>query len=94
MTIATFAAPAGGQDSKGILVLQTYGADAPARFTFDDALASALRGSTDIKADIYFETLDPNRFSGEAQTQRLRTYLRERYADKGSRWSLPSTTAR
>ncbi len=57
LMVGTIAAPVSGQDAKGILILNTYGADAPARFTFDSALAAALRESTDIKAVVRFQQL-------------------------------------
>ena len=75
------AAPAAGQDSKAILVLHTYGQDAPARMPFDVAFSRTIRESA-ANVDLYIETLDPSHFRGEGHAQRTRQYLREKYADK------------
>ena len=71
-----------GRESKAILVLHSYGYDAPARIVFDAALTRAIRETPDADIDLYVETIDPSRFRGEAQMHRTRGYLRERYADK------------
>jgi signal transduction histidine kinase len=75
-------APAAADDSKAILLLHSYGYDTPGRLPFDAAFARVVREAVDVKAELYIETIDPNRFRGEPQQQRMRTYLRERYADK------------
>jgi signal transduction histidine kinase len=81
MAIGAVSAPAAGQDKKAILVLHSYGFDAPGRLPFDTGLVNEFRdGGRDI--DLYIETLDPNRFGGEAQQASTRAYLRERYAGK------------
>ena len=67
-------------DSKAILVLHTYGHDAPGRFPFDTAFARTLREASGASVDLYVETLDPNRF-GE-QRRLIRDYLRDKYAGK------------
>lgn len=41
-----------------------------------------MRESADQKIDLYVETIDPNRFRGDAQQQLIRRYLRDRYADQ------------
>jgi hypothetical protein len=84
LTMATgaVAAPAAGDDSKRVLVLHTYGYDAPGRIPFDTALVRALREVAGVKAELYIETLDPNRFPGEAHARRMREYLREKYSGK------------
>jgi signal transduction histidine kinase len=82
ITMGVVAAPLAGQDSKAILLLHSYGHDTPARLPFDAAFARVVREAADVKAELYIETIDPNRFRGELQEQRMRAYLRERYADK------------
>src|SRR4051812_39610757 len=82
LALAAVAAPAAGQDEKAILVLHTFGYDAPGRAPSDLALARAMRQAGDVKVDLYVETLDPNRFRGDEQARRTREYLREKYADK------------
>jgi len=67
---------------KAILVLHTYGQGLPFRSQFDVNLVKTFRETTDIKVDLYVETLDRDRFADDAQTQRTRAYLRERYRDK------------
>ncbi len=69
-------------EPKAILLLHSYGHDAPGRVAMDSGFARMLREAEGVKVDLYIETLDPNRFRGEEQAQRTRTYLRERYADK------------
>jgi PAS domain S-box-containing protein len=82
MAMGMVAAPAAGQPAKAMLVLHTYGHNAPGRFAFDAAFARFVRESADPKVDLYVETLDVNRFADETQTERTRAYLRARYADK------------
>ena len=82
MVMVAMATPAAGGDSKAVLVFHSLGYDAPGRFPFDTAFARAMREAAGAKADLYIETLDPNRFSGERLARRTREYLRERYADK------------
>src|SRR6185295_53644 len=82
IAIGAVAAPATGDDSKSVLVLHTYGYDAPARISFDAALGRALREVAGVKAELYIETLDPNRFGGEAYSRRTREYLRQKYEGK------------
>ena len=82
MAIGAVGAPAAGEDSKRVLVLRTYGYDALGRIPFDTALVRALRDVAGVKAELYIETLDPNRFPGEAHARRMREYLREKYVGK------------
>jgi signal transduction histidine kinase len=68
---------------KAILLLHSYGYDTPGRLAFDAAFIRAAReGGAGSRIELYIETIDPNRFRGEAQGQLVRRYLRERYADK------------
>jgi signal transduction histidine kinase len=82
LVVCAVGSPAAAGETKAILLLHTYGLDAPMRVPFDTAFVRAVREATDLKVDLYVETIDPNRFSGHAQAQRTRAYLRERYADK------------
>jgi PAS domain S-box-containing protein len=82
IALGALAVPLAGQDVKSILLLHSYGFDAPGRIPFDAAFARTLRETTDVKVDLFVETIDPNRFRGEAQAERTRDYLRARYADK------------
>jgi PAS domain S-box-containing protein len=82
MAMGIVAAPAAGQPAKAMLVIHTYGHNAPGRFAFDAAFARFVREAADPKVDLYVETLDVNRFADEAQTERTRAYLRARYVDK------------
>ena len=74
--------PAAGDSSKAILLLHSTGHDGPGRFPFDTAFARTVRELSDVKVDLYIETLDLNRFAGEAHARRTREYLREKYAGK------------
>jgi signal transduction histidine kinase len=76
------AAKAAHAETKAILLLHTYGFDTPLRVPFDAAFVRAMREATDLKVDLYIETIDQTRFSGDLQTQRTRAYLRERYGGK------------
>ena len=82
MVIGGVAAPVAQNDVKAILVLHTYGHDAPGRFPFDAAFARTLREASGASIDLYVETLDPNRFGNEMQLRLTRDYLREKYAGK------------
>lgn len=75
------AAPAAAQEAKGVLVLQTYGQNNPGRLPFDAAFTRTMQAATDLNLDLYVEAIDANRF-GDAQVERTRAYLLERYADK------------
>lgn len=80
--ICAAAEPAAADETKAILLLHTYGFDAPFRIPFDTAFVRAVREAAGMKVDLYIETIDQSRFSGDIQTQRTRAYLRERYANK------------
>jgi signal transduction histidine kinase len=82
LMMSAVAALAAGAESKAIVVLQTYGHNAPGRVRIDSALVNAFRQAADINVELYIETLDPNRFAGAEQAQRTRAYLRAKYADK------------
>jgi signal transduction histidine kinase len=82
MLTAGVGAPAAVDGSRAILLLHSYGHDTPARLPFDAAFTRVVREAVDVKAELYIETIDPNRFRGELQEQRMRTYLRGRYAGK------------
>ena len=64
-----------------ILVINAYGQDSPGRIAFEAAFSRTLRQTGGAAIDLYFETLDTNRFRGEAQ-QRVRRQLREKYANR------------
>jgi len=81
MVVGSVAAPVAAADAKAILVLHTYGYDSVFRIPFDGAFVRAVREAADPRVDVYVETVDANHFRGEAQAQRMRTHLRERYAD-------------
>ena len=70
------------QQPQAVLVLHTYGYDAPFRLPFDGAFARALQEVVDPKTELYIETIDASRFRGPDQAPKMRTYLRERYAGK------------
>src|SRR4030095_7943501 len=74
--------PVAGDHSKAILLLHSTGHEGPGRFPLDTAFARTLRELPDVKVDLYIETLDLNRFAGEAHARRTREYLREKYAGK------------
>ena len=74
--------PVAGDNSKAILLLHSTGHDGPGRFPLDTAFARTLRELPDVKVDLYIESLDLNRFAGEAYARRTREYLREKYAGK------------
>src|SRR5688572_32063382 len=82
MVMGAMAAPVAAEGSKAILLLHSTGHDGPGRFPFDTAFARTLRELPDVKVDLYIETLDLNRFSGEAHARQTREYLRQKYADK------------
>jgi signal transduction histidine kinase len=70
--------PASGQSAKAILVINSYGNEAPGRGPFDNALLETFRELQGSTANIYVETLDVIRVPG--QTENLRRYLRAKYA--------------
>jgi hypothetical protein len=82
MIMVGVAVPAASDSSTAILLLHSTGHDGPGRFPFDTAFARTVRELSDVKVDLYIETLDLNRFAGEAHARRTREYLREKYAGK------------
>ena len=81
MVMVGVVAAAAGDHSKAILLLHSVG-QGPGRFPFDTAFDRTLRELSDVNVDLYVETLDFNRFAGEAHVRRMREYLREKYAGK------------
>ena len=82
MIIVGVVVPVAGDNSKAILLLHSTGHEGPGRFPLDAAFARTLRELPDVKVDLYIETLDLNRFAGEAHARRTREFLREKYAGK------------
>jgi len=82
LAIVVMAGPVAAQDTKAIVVIHSYGQDAPGRPPFDAAFARTVREASGVTVELYVETIDPNRFGGERQAQLTRDYLRERYAGK------------
>lgn len=78
--MAAIAAPVDAQGTRTVLVLHTFGQNAPSRAALDAGFARTIREAA-APIDLYVETLDGNRFSDE-QVLRTRVYLREKYADK------------
>jgi signal transduction histidine kinase len=81
LAVTVMAAPVAGANAKAILVLHTYGHEAPGRGPFDLALTRTFREATDVPVDLYIETLDSGRF-GALQAQHTRAYLRAKYGDR------------
>jgi PAS domain S-box-containing protein len=81
LVMAAMAASVPGQEARAILLLHSLGHDAPGRFPFDTAFARTVREDTRSNANLYIETLDPNRFGSEL-LQQTREYLRAKYARK------------
>jgi signal transduction histidine kinase len=82
LVVVGVTAPLEAAEPKAILLLHSYGHDAPDRMAIDAAFARAVRDAAGPKFALYIETIDPDRFQGEAHAQLVRTYLRERYAGK------------
>jgi signal transduction histidine kinase len=68
--------------TKSVLVLHTYPLHTAFRLPFDSRLAQVVRQNAPGAVDLYFETLEPNRFPGEAHAILFRDYLRQKYADR------------
>jgi signal transduction histidine kinase len=67
--------------TKNIVVIHTYDQNAPFRLAFDPRVAEILREKAPGASRLYFETLESNRFPGEAHALLFRDYLRQKYAD-------------
>jgi signal transduction histidine kinase len=67
---------------KTVLVLHTYGSQSPFRPMFDRALEQALNRNGIEDADVYEETLEPNRFPGTTHEALFHYYLGQKYAGR------------
>src|SRR5262245_61129208 len=67
--------------NKGVLVLDWYNKDHPWNVKFDQSFRASLESASAKTVEYYFEYLESNRFPGEKQSQLLRDYLRQKYAD-------------
>jgi signal transduction histidine kinase len=81
LLLLSWSSDAVASESKAILLVHTYGYEAPFRFPFDSAFARTLR-EAGFHVDLYIETIDPNRFPGDEYARLTRAYLRQKYADK------------
>src|SRR5262249_14546063 len=68
--------------AKRILLLHESGSSAPFRGKFDVAFASAIRPIGSAPFDLYEESIDTRRFTGDEQSRNLTDYLKSRYADR------------
>jgi signal transduction histidine kinase len=73
---------AGPPEAKRVLVLQREGVNNPFRAKFDAAFVEAVRSDDSIPIDLYEETLETDRFPGPEQSQLVRNYLKDKYADR------------
>jgi signal transduction histidine kinase len=67
---------------KTVLVLHTYGSQSPFRPMFDRALEQALNHNGIEDADVYEETLEPNRFPGSTHEALFHYYLGQKYVGR------------
>jgi PAS domain S-box-containing protein len=67
---------------KRILVLYWYNRDWPGNVSFDQNFQAVLQSAPAGTVEYYSEYLESNRFPGENQSQLLRDYLRQKYADR------------
>lgn len=81
LTMSAVAATVAAAESKAILVVHTYGYEAPGRVPFDAALVRTFREATSVPVDLYIETLDAGRF-GEPEARQTRAYLRAKYGGR------------
>lgn len=85
LVLALLSSAASAQENpppKRILALYWYGKDFPSSVVFDQGLQTAFRSSSTGTVEYYPEYLESNRFPGERQSQLLRDYLRQKYADR------------
>jgi hypothetical protein len=69
-------------ERKTVLVLHTYGSQSSFRPLFDRALEKALAHNGIEDADLYVETLEPNRFPGSTHAALFQYYLGQKYAGR------------
>lgn len=67
---------------KRVLVLDWYDRDHPWNLEFDHAFRARLQSASATPIECFFEYLETNRFPGEHQSQLLRDYLKQKYADQ------------
>ncbi len=67
---------------KSILVLHTYAQQSMFRPVFDRALQQALNRKGMGDAEVYVETLEPNRFPGDNHAALFQQYLLQKYANR------------
>ena len=67
---------------KNVLVLHTYGLVSPFRSQFDAVLQQTLLRNGVEDADVFEETLESNRFPGDAHAALFREYLGRKYANR------------
>ncbi len=67
---------------KTILVLHTYGTQSALRPVFDRALQETLNRNGFENAEVFTETLEPNRSQGGTHAVLFRHYLGQKYADR------------
>ena len=67
---------------KRVLVLYWYNREWPGNLSFDQNFQAVLQSAPDGTVEYYSEYLESNRFPGENQSQLLRDYLRQKYADR------------
>lgn len=65
---------------KRVLLLHHYGREAPAVVLFDQGFEGVLKSVPPTTVEVYRETLETYRFPGEAHTEFMRKYLKEKYA--------------
>ena len=85
LVLALLSSTASAQENpppKRILALYWYGKDFPSSVVFDQGLQTPFRSSSTGTVEYYPEYLESNRFPGERQSQLLRDYLRQKYADR------------
>ena len=68
--------------AKGVLLLHWYNKEYEGGVIFDKYFQAAVRAAQVGNIEFYFEYLESNRFTGEAQAVALRDYLRQKYADR------------
>jgi signal transduction histidine kinase len=68
--------------TKRVLVLYWYDRDYPGHIKWDQSFQAELQATPGEIIEHYPEYLEANRFPGEHQSQALRDYLRQKYADR------------
>jgi signal transduction histidine kinase len=67
---------------KRILLLHAYGVGRPFRAVFDGVFGEAIRSGEAVPVDLYEETVESERFPTTQQTQLVREYVKNKYADR------------